>query len=140
MESNFVKCGLTGWAAEVCYSSLAARARTHDKRMMGQTSLYMFPIYGMAAAIGPLKKKLCAKSRTFERSRLLRGSFYTCLIFFTEYCSGWLLRRTGRCPWDYSGSRFNIDGLIRLDFAPFWFALGLLFERYGDEAASVKTA
>jgi hypothetical protein len=33
------------------------------------------------------------------------------------------------CPWDYSGRIWNVDGLIRLDFAPFWFAAGLIFER-----------
>ena len=91
MENNFIKCGLAGWSAELCYSSLIARTRDHDKRLMGQTSLYMFPIYGMAAAIGPIRQKLCA--------------------------------------WDYSQAKLNVDGLIRLDFAPFWFALGLFFER-----------
>ena len=33
------------------------------------------------------------------------------------------------CPWDYSQCRANIHGLIRLDFAPLWFAVGLLFEQ-----------
>lgn len=32
-------------------------------------------------------------------------------------------------PWDYTGRNTNIDGLIRLDFAPLWFATGLLFEQ-----------
>ena len=43
--------------------------------------------------------------------------------------TGWLLRKLGVCPWDYSDAPLNIDGLIRLDYAPAWFAVGLLFER-----------
>ena len=35
----------------------------------------------------------------------------------------------GVCPWDYTGRHSNIDGLIRLDFAPLWFMTGLLFEQ-----------
>ncbi len=129
MENNFIKCGLAGWSAELCYSSLIARTRDHDKRLMGQTSLYMFPIYGMAAAIGPIRQKLCAHSELLKKSTVCRGGIYTGLIFLTEYCTGWLLRKAGRCPWDYSQAKLNVDGLIRLDFAPFWFALGLFFER-----------
>ena len=129
MENNFVKCGLAGWTAELCYSSLIARAKDNDKRMMGHTSLYMFPIYGMAAAIGPIKRELCRHSPLFKKSPLCRGGLYTGLIFLTEYCSGRFLRRMGRCPWDYSDAKLNVDGLIRLDFAPLWFALGLFFEK-----------
>ena len=33
------------------------------------------------------------------------------------------------CPWDYSDAKYNIDGLVRLDFAPAWFILGLVFEK-----------
>ena len=122
MENNFIKCGLAGWSAELCYSSLIARTKNHDKRLMGQTSLYMFPIYGMAAAIGPIKQILCAHSPVLQKSAFCRGGIYTGLIFFTEYCTGWLLRKAGQ-------AKLNVNGLIRLDFAPFWFALGLFFER-----------
>lgn len=130
MDNNFIKCGLAGWAAELCYSSLISRVKTHDKRMIGRTSLYMFPIYGMAAAIKPIHKSLCAHSSLLNKSALCRGGIYTGLIFLTEYCTGWLLRKTNRCPWDYSSAKLNINGLIRLDFAPLWFALGLFYEKY----------
>ena len=51
------------------------------------------------------------------------------LIFTAEYVTGRLLRSLRACPWDYTGCRFSVDGLIRLDFAPLWFVAGLLFER-----------
>lgn len=60
---------------------------------------------------------------------LLRGSIYTVGIFSFEYLSGSLLRRHHFCPWDYSSARANVNGLIRLDYAPFWLGAGLLFER-----------
>ena len=61
----------------------------------------------------------------------LRGTVYASLIFLMEYLSGSFLRLFNACPWDYSQSRYHINGLIRLDFFPFWFLLGLLFERTG---------
>ena len=50
------------------------------------------------------------------------------LIFSTEYLTGYLLDKRGLCPWNYSRSRFNVNHLIRLDYAPYWFAAGLFFE------------
>ena len=51
------------------------------------------------------------------------------LIFVAEYVCGSWLRARGICPWDYTGRHSNVDGLIRLDFAPLWFMTGLLFEQ-----------
>jgi hypothetical protein len=52
----------------------------------------------------------------------------TC-IFAAEYVSGSLLKRADICPWDYSEARYHVKGLIRWDYAPAWFAVGLIFER-----------
>lgn len=49
-------------------------------------------------------------------------------IFLGEYVSGMFLKKRNACPWDYSKSRFNYRGVIRLDYAPIWFLTGLLFE------------
>jgi hypothetical protein len=51
------------------------------------------------------------------------------LIFSGEYLAGSLLTRHRACPWDYGESRFNINRLIRLDYAPYWFGAGLFFEK-----------
>ena len=40
-----------------------------------------------------------------------------------------LLRKKSICPWDYGRSKWNVDRVIRLDFAPYWFGAGLIFER-----------
>jgi uncharacterized membrane protein len=111
---------------EVAWTGLRS-VRTKDFRCMGQSSMIMFPIYGMAAVIGPVSRKLS------NCSRLVRGSLYTAGIFLTEFSTGSLLKKLKMCPWDYSDSPFNYKGLIRLDFAPLWFAAGLFFEEILSE-------
>jgi len=107
---------------EIIFTSIGSFFR-QDMRLIGHTSLWMFPIYGLAAFIKPVYrfiKKLPV---------LFRGIIYTCGIFSCEYLTGMTLKKYHLCPWDYSQSPFNINGIIRLDYAPFWLFAGLLFER-----------
>ncbi len=60
---------------------------------------------------------------------MIRGGVYTIGIFLTEYSLGTLLKKYKACPWDYSKSKYNFRGVIRLDYAPLWFIVGLLFEK-----------
>lgn len=104
-----------------------------DLRLMGQTSLLMFPIYGLGVFLAPLGDMMdqwLGDRGTLRLSdRFWRhGVSDMVLIFCVEYVTGTLLRNAGICPWDYTGRNLNVDGLIRLDFAPCWFAAGLLFE------------
>lgn len=50
-------------------------------------------------------------------------------IFSVEYATGRFLDKKGQCPWSYQKSPWNISHVIRLDFAPAWFLIGLLFEK-----------
>lgn len=122
MKSDFLKCGAAGWCMEVFWTGIHA-ARQKEWKMTGKSSLWMFPIYGMAACIGPLSKELK------KVPILVRGSLYMTGIFAVEYGTGMFLKRYDMCPWDYSGSRFNYKGVIRLDYAPVWFLTGLLYEK-----------
>ena len=124
-RTNFVRCGLIGWSVEIFFTCFHNLAATNDKRLMGQTSLLMFPIYGLGTLI-PMIAQPLKKLGVF-----LRGTVYASLIFLMEYLSGSFFRLFNACPWDYSQSRYHINGLNRLDFFPFWFLLGLLFERTG---------
>lgn len=126
---NFLKCGLTGWCMEIVFTSLDS-LRHRDKTLTGHTSIWMFPIYGCAALFAPISRLLKAKPIW------MRGLAYMSLIFSTEYATGKLLSRKGLCPWDYRNSRWNIDRVIRLDYAPYWFGAGLLFERLVTSASS----
>ncbi|MCC8059774.1 MAG: hypothetical protein LUC99_09560 [Clostridiales bacterium] len=132
LSENFLKCGVTGWCLEVMFTSVGS-IMAHDWRLMGQTSLLMFPIYGLGALLAPIGRLTdwwIGEKGVRAGDRFLRhGVLYMVLIFTTEYFSGMWLRARGMCPWDYSASQSNVGGLIRLDFAPLWFATGLLFEQ-----------
>ncbi|KSV58306.1 putative ABC transporter permease [Acetivibrio ethanolgignens] len=119
---NFIRCGLIGWCLECFWTGLVSFFQKQDKKLTCHTSILMFPIYGMAAFIAPFSRLFHKKSLFF------RGSLYTLLIYITEYLTGFYLKKKQACPWDYSQARYNIKGLIRLDYAPVWFATGLLYE------------
>ena len=122
--SDFVRCGFIGWCLECFWTGLGSfRERTKDKRLLCRTSVWMFPIYGLAAFIPTVYKRIRSKSPIF------RGIVYASAIFGCEYTSGILLKRHNACPWDYSKAKLNYKGVIRLDYAPCWAAAGLLFER-----------
>ncbi len=120
---NFLKCGLIGWCMEIIFTAMDA-LRRRDLTLMGNTSLWMFPIYGSAAILAPISRLLRKKTVW------VRGLTYMSLIFSVEYISGRLLKKHQLCPWDYGRSPWNINRVIRLDFAPFWFGAGLLFEHF----------
>lgn len=128
---NFLACGLTGWCMEIIFTSLDA-LRRREMTLKGNTSLWMFPIYGSAALLKPI-------CRLLKNCPVwLRGATYMSLIYSMEYLSGKLLSKFKLCPWDYSRSRFRVDNVIRLDFAPFWFGVGLMFERLMSSSASAE--
>lgn len=83
----------------------------------------MFPIYGMAALFGPVSKMLK------NLPAVMRGSIYTFMIYLTEFVTGSILKKHKACPWDYSKAKMNYKGVIRFDYAPAWFFMGLFFER-----------
>ena len=119
---NFIMCGLTGWCIEVAFTSMASACKK-DRKLMGQTSAWMFPIYGMAATI------LLIYPKIQHWSPLRRGLLYGVSILSAEYVTGSLLSALDVCPWSYEGDRFSVNGLIRLDFLPLWMMAGLLFEQ-----------
>ena len=121
-SKNFLRCGLIGWCMEIIFTALHSLKR-RNLQLTGQTSLWMFPIYGCAAFLAPIGKIL--QHKPFW----VRGLTYMSLIFSAEFLTGSLLSRHKLCPWDYGRSRWHIRRLIRLDYAPFWFGAGLLFER-----------
>jgi len=124
---RFLVYGLLGWALEIVWTGLG-RLLQRDWDLQGRTYLWMFPIYGSAAF-------LLEPAHNLMRGLAspVRGLIWVVLIFAVEYGTGYLIRRlTGHCPWDYSRARWSVHGLIRLDYAPAWLAVGFLFERLHD--------
>ena len=119
---NYIHCGLLGWFLEMVFTAFGA-FRRRNLRLPCTTSVWMFPIYGLAAFLAPLARMMRGCHIIF------RGLVYTGLIFTGEFLTGTWLNRRDLCPWDYRHSRWNLAGVIRLDYAPCWFIAGLLFER-----------
>lgn len=122
-SKNFMLCGLIGWCWECFWTGLSS-VQKKDHKFLCRTSLWMFPIYGMAACIGPIFRWI----KSFSIG--VRGCIYTVGIFLAELFTGSLLKRFHACPWDYSKAKLNYKGVIRLDYAPFWFLLSLIYERF----------
>lgn len=124
MWIRFFLYGMMGWSIEIVWTGMGSVLR-RDPRLAARTYLWMFPIYGLAA---PVLEPVHEAVAGFIWP--VRGLVWVLVIFTIEYAMGWMLRSaTGTCPWDYAGTRFSVDGLIRLDYAPAWFVLGLLFEQ-----------
>lgn len=121
--SNFLLCGLCGWCMECFWTGLSSILKHTDKTLSCHTSVWMFPIYGAAAFLKPICNKLKSKNA------LIRGGVYTLCIFGTEFYTGKVLKKYGACPWDYSKAKLNYKGIIRFDYAPAWFLVGLFYER-----------
>lgn len=145
--TDFCRCGIAGWCLEVVFTSVDSMM-AGDWRLMGKTSLIMFPIYGMGVLLGPIGQWVDRwlagipgapgpGNGLSPAARAIRhGLLYMVLIFTAEYMTGTALKFLGICPWDYSAWPDQVDGVIRLSFAPLWFGTGLLFERmtgYGTE-------
>lgn len=122
IRQNFFRCGMIGWTMEILWTGLHA-LRIRNPKLTGSSSLWMFPIYGSAAFLAPIMQKL-KNAPLFKR-----GFVYMSCIFLGEYISGSLLKRRNMCPWDYSRTPYHLNGVIRLDYAPVWFLVGLLYER-----------
>ena len=108
---------------EILYTAFRSYQKSNSPKLMGNTSIWMFPIYGMACLLSPICRLLKGKNT------VIRGGVYTFCIFVGEFFTGSFLRRIDACPWDYSDAPLNVKGLIRLDYAPLWFSAGLLFEK-----------
>lgn len=120
--NNFVRCGVLGWCLEIIFTAIN-KIRRRQFSLQGNTSIWMFPIYGCASLLAPIFHFMKNKPL------IVRGLTYMSMIFSMEFISGTLLKRKSLCPWDYSRSKWNISQVIRLDFAPYWFGAGLLFEK-----------
>lgn len=148
--SSFCRCGIAGWCMEVMFTSVDS-IMAGDWRLMGRTSLLMFPIYGMGALLlpinclidqwiagipgqergrkSPIRKGPIREGLRSQAAILVRhGLIDMVLIFTAEYISGLWLTGLGICPWDYSMCPDHVRGVIRLRFAPLWFGAGLLLE------------
>lgn len=122
MFKRFFIYGSIGISLEILWTGFMAFL-SGDMSFTGHSSVIMMPIYGSALFLEPLFKQLK------NVSVILRGIVYMVLIFSVEYWSGLILTFFKICPWSYLNAALNVRGLIRLDYAPLWFTVGLLYEQ-----------
>ena len=120
----FLIFAIVGVAHEVFWTSILYSIKNKNRLLKGRSSLWMFLIYGGVAFIILFGLWLYSGYPWW-----LRGLMYMMMIYIWEYSSGFILKKFKMCPWDYSKTRkFNINGLICLEYAPIWFLEGLLAE------------
>ena len=124
MKSDFVKCGILGWCIEIIWTAFHG-IKSKNNKFIGYTSIIMFPIYGLASVIKPISLKL----KKMKMPTIIRGIVYSIGIFMVELITGSILKKTNNCPWDYSDKKNNINGVIRIDYAPLWCIVGVIFEK-----------
>ena len=119
----FIFMGCIGITVEIFFTAIydTFSLPTHNMSLKGYSYLWMFPIYGITAIAFPPLINILTKLKWWGR-----GLVFGLGILIVEYIAGATLRYfTGACPWEYQvGS--HINGLIRLDYYPFWvlFAIG----------------
>jgi Putative ABC-transporter type IV len=117
-----VAYGVMGLGIEVGFTGAARGIFERDRRLRGESYLWMLPVYG---AGGLLLERLHALLRRRGFGRTARALCGTAAIYGIEYVSGAALEQlTGDCPWRYRRG-LHVDGYVRLDYAPFWFACAL---------------
>ncbi len=130
MWIRFVIYGVLGWCVSIVWSAVEDRLRGQapDWRLRGQVSLWAFPLFGLLAVFYEPVHDGLRPIHWF-----MRGATYAVGIWVVEYVAGWLLSKLlGHCPWDYSGWRGNLQGLITWEFGVVWFAFGLALEPVHD--------
>ena len=126
---HFVIYGFFGLLIETLWTGIGS-ALKGDKNLKCNTYLWMFFIYGMGVTLEPLHEYIR------KIPWLYRGFIWAAVIFAIEFATGYILKLTiGGCPWNYDGNGevvASVKGIIRLDYLPVWFCVGMLFERLHD--------
>lgn len=123
---RFTVFAAVGVALEVVFTALLDYHDTGNVRLMGQSYVWMLPIYGsIPFALDAVYPRVRSVSIPW------RIIIYVALILAGEYLSGWALKTfVGMCPWEpgYRGKPWAVHGLMRLDYAPAWAVAALIFE------------
>jgi hypothetical protein len=119
--------GLAGCFGELFFTAWTSLLRTG--RLQPRTSPLMLPIYALIQPLfEPVHQAMRGRMPPWGRALVYGSGFHA-----VEFVTGRLFRLVlGQAPWDYSGARWQLDGLIRLDYFPLWAATGLGLEWLHD--------
>uniref|UniRef100_A0A3Q3B061 Transmembrane protein 229B n=1 Tax=Kryptolebias marmoratus TaxID=37003 RepID=A0A3Q3B061_KRYMA len=118
---------LHGCLCELVFTAVCGVCSTQDQRLLGQSSLWALPMYALAIyTMERLRARLLARNQPL----CVRLTVYTLFIYSWEFSWGLVLRVLGACPWDYSGFRYNVGGLVTLEYAVPWAAAAFIAEQH----------
>ncbi|MCI4376622.1 hypothetical protein PGIGA_G00190500 [Pangasianodon gigas] len=118
---------LHGCVCEVAFTAAWNWYYTRDQRLPGYTSLWSLLIYSLAIFF---MEGLSAWLQQRHFLLLLRLTVYTLFIYLWEFSWGVFLRLLEACPWDYSHFKYNLMGLVTLEYAVPWAMAALLAEKH----------
>ncbi len=126
----FVVFGCLGTTTEVFFTAISNNisqfrsTKNIDARLLGESYVWMFFIYGSAGILFHLFFPIIG-----DYPIIVRLLTYTIGIFAVEFFTGWLIEKiTGACPWHYY-HKWAVKGYIRLDYAPLWLGFGFVLEQ-----------
>lgn len=119
MLITFISFGVLGMLTQVAFGGAKELVVQRDWTLKGQTSLWMLPIYGLAAFIYPP-----VAIRVSEMPWYGRALIYGIAISVVQLILGLILSKFNRCPWHYD-DKWTIKGLVSLPHLPLWCAFGL---------------
>ena len=125
--ARFYVYALHGCLCEVVFTAVCDWYDTRDRRLAGHSSLWALPMYASALL---LMERLSAVLQARRWPLSLRLVAYTLFIYLWEFSWGLGLRLLGACPWDYSGHRYNLAGLVTLHYALPWAVASLIAEKH----------
>ena len=122
--------GLFGIFVEICWTSGKDSYKNRTLYLHGKTTLWMFFIYSLGLRY--LFENGYDLLGDYMIPWYIRAPMYGIGFISVELVTGYiLLKALHKCPWEYT-SGYHVRGIIRLDYIPFWSALGLIMERVVD--------
>ncbi|XP_042357721.1 transmembrane protein 229B-like [Plectropomus leopardus] len=118
---------LHGCLCEVSFTAVWDWCSTQDRRLEGHSSLWALPMYAIAIYLMEiLRGRLLAENFPLP----VRLAAYILFIYLWEFSWGAGLSLLRACPWDYSGYRYNLGGLVTLEYALPWTVAALIAEQH----------
>lgn len=125
--ARFYVYALHGCLCEVAFTAACDWYDTGDRRLAGHSSLWALPMYASALC---LMERLRAGMLARRWPLAPRLVAHTLFIYLWEFSWGLGLRLLGACPWDYSGHRYHLAGLVTLEYAVPWAVAALIAEKH----------
>lgn len=116
---------LHGYLIEVSFTAAWELIASGDLKLPGCTSVWCLFIYSVATLV---MEKITVHLEARNVPLYFRAIAHAAWMYVWEFCTGWVLKKFGACPWDYTNFTYNYAGLVTLEYAPLWYVCGILFE------------